>query len=85
MAKQRKRSKVAHLIGLGLDNEDGHVRVTQGENFSIFDGSEETHERMQRTCIKLNEKLARKGKQLADVSQTEFRDLLSDMNVSSFL
>ena len=79
MAKQRKR-RIAHLIGLGLDNKDGHVRVTQGENFSIFDGSEETHERMQRTCIKLNEKLARKGKQLVDVSQAEFRDLLADID-----
>jgi len=79
MAKQRKRSAVAHLVGLGLDNEDGHVRVTRGENFSIFSGSEETHERMQHTCIKLNEKLARRGKQLADISRTEFRDLLADI------
>ena len=66
------------MIGLGLDNQDGHVRVTQGDNFSIFAGSEETHERMQRTCIKMNEKLARKGKQLADASHAEIRDLLAD-------
>ena len=80
MAKQRKRPAVAHLVGLGLDNEDGHVRVTRGENFSIFSGSEETHERMQYTCIKLNEKLAGKGKQLAEISRTEFRDLLADID-----
>ena len=66
------------MIGLGLDNHDGHVRVTQGDNFSIFDGSEETHERMQRTCIKVNEKLARKGKRLADATHAEIRDLLAE-------
>jgi hypothetical protein len=53
--------------------------VTQGENFSIFSGSEETHERMQRSCIKLNEKLARKGKRLDDASHEEVRDLLADL------
>jgi len=80
MAKQRKRPAVAYLIGLGLDNHDGHVRVTQGENFSIFDGSAETHARMQRTCIKLNEKLTHKGRRLADVSPAEFRDLLAEID-----
>ena len=80
MAKQRKRPVAAHLIGLGLDNKDGHVRMTQGENFSIFDGSEETHARMQRTCIKLNEKLAHKGKHLADVRREEFLDLLAEID-----
>ena len=75
----RKRPGRAHLLGLGLDNKDGHVRVTQGENFSIFSGSEETHERMQRHCVKLNEKLARKGKRLEEASQEEVRDLLAEL------
>jgi hypothetical protein len=35
------------LIGLGLDNQDGHKRITQGEEFLLVGGSEETHERMQ--------------------------------------
>ena len=69
----------AHLLGLGLDNKDGHVRVTQGENFSLFSGSAETHEQMQARCIKLNEKLARKGKRLEETSREEVRDLLADL------
>jgi hypothetical protein len=80
MTTPRKRPRVAHMLGLGLDNHDGHVRVTQGDNFSIFAGSEETHARMQRTCIKVNEKLARKGKQLADATHAEIRDLLADVD-----
>ena len=73
----RKRS--ARMIGLGLDTRDGHVRITRGENFDILLGSEETHERMQTTCIKLNEKLAHKGKRLDDLSRDEFFDLVSDV------
>ena len=76
----RKRSARAQLLGLGLDNTDGHVRVTQGENFSLFSGSQETHELMQRQCIKLNEKLARKGKRLEEASREEVRDLLGELD-----
>ena len=34
-------------MGLGLDGEDGHRRVTRGKEFLLVGGSEETHERMQ--------------------------------------
>lgn len=80
MKPSRQQPIRAHLLGLGLDNTDGHVRVTQGPNFSVFSGSAETHERMQRNCIKLNEKLARKGKRLEDATREEVRDLLADLD-----
>ena len=66
------------LLGMGLDNSDGHKRVTEGENFCLVGGSEETHERMTETAIKFNEKLARKGKRLSDLSPEEFRDLMQE-------
>lgn len=75
MARKRK-SPPRRLLGVGLDNEDGHTRVTQGKNFALYLGSEETHERMTEICIKLNEKLDRKGMTLDDVSARELRDLL---------
>lgn len=71
------------LLGLGLDNEDGHVRVTRGENFRLLGGSETTHESMQEKCIKFNEKLQDRGKRLDDLDRKEFLDLAADceMNV----
>ena len=39
------------LLGVGLDNEDGHVRVTRGDNFHLVGGSRDTHESMQEKCI----------------------------------
>lgn len=68
----------AMMMGLGLDNRDGHKRITKGDNFVLVGGSEETHERMTETAIKVNEKLAAKGKTLNDVSGEEFRDLIQE-------
>ncbi len=68
----------AKLLGLGLDHSDGHVRLTRGDNFVLFGGSQETHHRMQETAIKVNEQLERRGKRLEDVSGREFCDILHD-------
>ena len=38
-----------------------------------------SHERMQETCIKVNEKLDARGKRLEDLSPDEFVDLISDI------
>ncbi len=71
--KKRKRGK-AHLLGVGMDS-DGHKRVTAGPNFTLVGGTEETHEVMTEKAVKINEKLAAKGKQLEDVSHEEFDDI----------
>ena len=65
----------AMLLGLGLDNEDGHVRLTRGENFRLLGGSQETHERMQEIAVKFNEELARREKGLKDLDKEEFREI----------
>lgn len=67
----------ALLLGVGLDNKDGHKRVTKGENFFLVGGSEETHDKMAETAIKVNENLKSKGKRLEEVSKEEFIDILS--------
>ncbi|MHB9139906.1 MAG: hypothetical protein ACYC4Q_10945 [Victivallaceae bacterium] len=73
-SKKRK----AMLMGLGLDNKDGHTRVTKGDNFVMMGGSEETHERMTETAIKVNEKLSAKGKALEEVSSKELIDIIHE-------
>ncbi len=66
------------MLGIGLDNKDGHKRITKGDNFMLVGGSEETHERMTETAIKINEKLSSRGKSLDDVSPEEFRDIVDE-------
>ncbi|MBR2441312.1 MAG: hypothetical protein IKB25_14030 [Lentisphaeria bacterium] len=71
-----EKNNKAMMLGLGLDGGDGHKRFTKGENFVLAGGSEETHERMSETAIKVNEQLARRGKRLEDVSCEEFHDMV---------
>ncbi len=69
-----KKKNPAILLGLGLDS-DGHKRITTGPNFALLGGSQETHEIMTEKAIKINEKLAAKGKRLEEVSSEEFDDI----------
>jgi len=62
------------LVGIGLDS-DGHKRVTTGPNFALVGGSQGTHEQMTEHAIKINEKLAARGKSLGEVSREEFDDI----------
>jgi hypothetical protein len=73
MPKTVPRKKPA-LVGLGLDS-DGHKRVTTGENFALIGGSKDTHEAMTEKVVKINEKLAAKGKRLDQVTEAEFDDI----------
>lgn len=65
-----------HLLGIGLDNKDGHKRITRAEEFSIVGGSEETHERMTETLVKTFEDLNSRGKSLQSTEHEELRELL---------
>ncbi len=64
------------LLGLGLDGQDKHKRITRGEGFNLVGGSEDTHERMTETVIKTTEDLGRKGRTIADAHPEELADLL---------
>jgi len=79
-AKKKKTPGKTILLGLGLDS-DGHKRVTTGPNFALVGGSEETHEVMTEKVIKINEKLAAKGKQLENVSAEELDDIAQSVGL----
>ena len=80
MTKKRngEEPQVVGFLGLGLDNADGHQRVTHSEHFLILGGSEETHERMQDTAIRFAEALRRRGKALDETTAEEALDLLRE-------
>ncbi|MFO7898993.1 MAG: hypothetical protein R6V58_08025 [Planctomycetota bacterium] len=75
------RKKKALLLGLGLDNEDGHVRYTKGPNFRLFGGSEETHEEMQDKAIRFNEELEKREKRLEDINRDEFGEIAEQIGL----
>ncbi len=76
--EQEGRLRIAGFLGLGLDGEDGHQRITRTEDFLIYGGSKETHERMQETAIKFEEALEKRGKTLQETEFEEALDLLRE-------
>ena len=62
------------MLGMAFDS-DGHKRVTTGENFALLGGSEETHGSMTEKAIKINERLAERGKRIEECSTEEFDDI----------
>ena len=68
------------MLGVGLDS-DGHKRVTSGENFLLAGGSKETHAEMTEKAIKINEKLAARGKRLENVTREEFDEIAHDVGL----
>jgi hypothetical protein len=72
------KRRVAGLLGLAFDADDGHTRITRGKQFLLAGGSEDSHDRMRETVVKVTEKLDRRGRQLSDVSVQELCDLLGD-------
>jgi hypothetical protein len=76
--KKQTEVELVGFLGVGLDDKDGHQRLTRTEHFFLIGGSAETHERMQDTAIRFNDALDSRGKQLSDASSDEVLDLLRE-------
>ena len=68
------------MVGLGMDS-DGHKRVTTGDNFVVAGGTQDTHDQMTETVVKINEKLTERGKCLNTVERTEFKDIAESVGL----
>lgn len=73
---EKENLQRAHLLGVGLDNDDGHKRITQAEEFSIVGGSQDTHDRMTETVVKTFEDIKTDGKNLATIEPQHLSDLI---------
>jgi hypothetical protein len=76
--QESNERRVIGFLGIGLDNEDGHQRVTQNEHFLLVGGSGETHERMQDTAIRFTHALRRRGKALEDADVQEVIEIFHE-------
>jgi hypothetical protein len=71
----------AGILAVGLDCTDGHTRITRGDNFLLFGGSEATHEILQAQVVKFNEELERLGKTLETATETEIDSIAAKLKV----
>jgi hypothetical protein len=74
--RKKRQPKLSGIIGLGLDNADGHKRITTGEKFVLVGGSQDTHERMTETMVKTFEELKRRDKPLERVDPEELAEII---------
>ena len=74
--RESNKPEVLGLLGVGLDNTDGHKRITRSDEFLLVGGSKETHESMQNIAIRFADSLKKKGKSLPETPVEEVIDLL---------
>ena len=74
--RKKRHPKIRGILGVGLDNEDGHKRITTGETFILVGGSQDTHERMTETMMKTFEELKRRDKHLENVDPHELGEII---------
>ena len=74
--RKKRQPQVSGILGVGLDNEDGHKRITTGEKFILVGGSETTHEHMTETIVKTFEELKRRDKELENVDPQELGEII---------
>lgn len=65
----------ATLIGLGLDGIGEPHRIITGQDCLVLGGSEETHEEMLETMLRLEVELERRGQRLGDVAPDELAEI----------
>jgi hypothetical protein len=74
--KKKQQPEVLGFVGVGLDNQDDHKRLTRTDHFILVGGSEDTHGKMQEVTIRFNEGLDERGKRLQDATLEEVLDLM---------
>ena len=74
-----KKKMPQALLGLGLDGDDGHTRITRAKDLLLVGGSKDTHGQMKETAIKLRERLKKRGKSIGNASIEEFREIIHDL------
>ena len=74
-----KQKKIIRLLGVGFDNEDGHVRITKGEKYDVLMGSDESHEYIQQLIEKIECELKARHLGLDDLTPDELSELVSSL------
>jgi hypothetical protein len=77
--RETGQSRVVSLLGVGFDSEDGQIRITQADEYSVLMGSGETHKELQKICGRINETIKASGRPLNDYSPEEFMELVQGL------
>lgn len=76
---KQHQKKIIRILGVGHDTEDGHTRITQGSDYNIVMGSEETHEYLTELCEKIEKAIKEKGLELEQLSIEELQEIIKEV------
>ena len=79
MKRRPTKKRAKWLLGLGLDDPQGHLRLTRGPDFRLYGGSKPTHEKLQELTLKSRERLKRTGQTFATASERHIRATLDEV------
>ena len=73
------QSRVVGLLGVGFDNDDGHIRITRSDKSQIYMGSNESHHALQKICLDIEKAVCSSGRKLSDYTPEEFMSLVGEL------
>ena len=76
MSRSRDQ-KIVGLLGVGFDHQDGHVRITQADQYQVLMGSEASHSELHKICGRIEQTLQETGRTLSDFTPEEFVEFLA--------
>jgi hypothetical protein len=79
MADRRISQRI--LMGIGLD-EDGHARVTKGEEYVLVGGSEDTHGKMQDGVERFRDTLKKMGTSLQRATRDQMQEAAQESGLA---
>lgn len=74
------RKKIVRLLGVGFDEDDGHIRITSGDKFDVLMGSDESHEYITKLIMKIEAELDERGLILDEMSPEKFNEIVKSLS-----
>jgi hypothetical protein len=71
--------RIIRLLGVGFDSDDGHIRITTGNNYDVLMGSDESHEYIQQLIHKIEDALKAQGMTLEEFTPKEFTEFVQSV------
>lgn len=75
--RRRRSGGKGLIVGVRTDREEGHTRVSRGEDFVALGGDREAHEHLRETVAEISDEVKRRGRDLAELPREEFREILA--------
>lgn len=70
------QKKIIRLLGVGFDAEDGHIRITNSEQYDVLMGSDESHDFIRKLIRKIEDELEAQQLTLDDFTPEEFSEFV---------